>query len=274
MTYFGAGKEAMTKPQYTCGRLAGIVFGLVLGAVAVSADEWGNLKGQFLYGGDPPQPDKLTITKDEQECCQHNLVDESLVVQREDHGLRSVVVFLYPARDQQVAVHPSYDADEKAEWKLDNQACRFDPHVLLLWKRHTLLIGNSDPIGHNAMVDTRKNRPINVTIPSGETIRHKFTLEEREPIAVSCSIHPWMRAWLLVRDNPYMAVTDEHGRFEIKNLPVGKWEFAFWQERASFLTDVVLNGQPVRWKRGRTEIEIKPGDNDLGVVTIEPAALK
>ncbi len=171
-------------------------------------------------------------------------------------------------------IHASYEADAKSDRKLDNDACRFNPHVLLLWKQQTLLIGNSDPIGHNAMVDTRKNPPINVTIPSGETVRHTFALAEREPVSVSCSIHPWMRGWLLIRDNPYMAVTDEHGKFEIKNLPVGKWEFAFWQERSSFLTDVAVNGKESHWKRGRVEIDIQPGDNDLGVVTVQPAALK
>ncbi len=247
---------------------------LFVGVASASADQWGNLKGQFLYGGDAPQPAKLSITKDEQECCQHNLVDESLVVQPENHGLSNVIVFLYSARNQQVAIHPSYELDEKSDRKLDNKRCRFDPHVLLLWKKHALVVGNSDPIGHNAMVDTRRNPPINVTIPAGETIRHTFTLEEREPVAVSCSIHPWMRAWLLIRDNPYMAVTDEHGKFEIKNLPVGKWEFAFWHERASFLTDVTVNNKPAGWKRGRADIEIKPGDNELGVVTVEPAALQ
>ncbi len=48
-----------------------------------------------------------------------------------------------------------------------------------------------------------------------------------------------MRGWLLVRDTPYMAVTDQQGRFQIKGLPVGQWEFAFWHERAQFLTEVV-----------------------------------
>ena len=87
-------------------------------------------------------------------------------------------------------------------------------------------------------------------------------------MSVSCSIHPWMRGWLLVRDTPYMAVTDQDGRFEIKRLPVGQWEFAFWHERAQFLTTVVQEGRKVTWKRGRTRLAIKPGSNELGVVTV------
>lgn len=40
-----------------------------------------------------------------------------------------------------------------------------------------------------------------------------------------------------------MALTDEHGRFEIRNLPVGSWRFAAWHERTGeiFLLDMTLN---------------------------------
>ena len=62
------------------------------------AAEWGNVKGQFLYDGNPPEPAKLRITKDEEECCKHELVDESLVVNGENHGLKNVVIYLYQER--------------------------------------------------------------------------------------------------------------------------------------------------------------------------------
>jgi len=238
------------------------------------AAEWGNVKGQFLYDGDPPKPAKLRITKDEEECCKHDLVDESLIVNRENHGLKNVVIYLYLGRGDTVPVHDSYIATGKQERKLDNLACRFDPRVVLLWKSQTLRIGNSDPIGHNALIDTRKNPPINVTIPSGGSFKHSFQLQEREPVPVSCSIHPWMRGWVLVRDSPYMAVTDKDGKFEIKNLPVGQWEFVCWHEKASFLTEVVRAGKRAEWKRGRVQVRIKGGDNDMGAVTVRPTQFK
>ena len=260
--------------------LLGICLLLVLVLIGpVRAVEWGDLKGQFLYDGDPPEPAKLRITKDEEECCKHDLVDESLVVggKKGDgakHGLKNVVVYLYPARGEMVPVHASYAVEAKQERKLDNLACRFDPRVVLLWKSQSLRVGNSDPIGHNALIDTQKNPPINVTIPSGGSYQHSFPLQEREPVPVSCSIHPWMRGWVLVRDVPYMAVTDKDGRFEIKNLPVGEWEFACWHERASFLTEVERSGKPNKWKRGRVKLQIQPGENDLGVVAVKPTLFR
>ncbi len=245
----------------------GIMFGFVLPGYLL-AGEWGNLCGQYVYDGEPPEPAKLRITKDEDECCKHRLVDESLVVNKENHGLKNVVIYLLPGRDVTVPVHPRYAATARQTRRLDNLACRFDPRVVLLWKRQTLVIGNSDPIGHNAMIDARKNRPLNVTIPSGGSFRHRFAVAERAPVSVSCSIHPWMRGWILVRDTPYMAVTDKDGKFTIKNLPVGEWEFVVWHEKPTFVTDVVRSEEPCHWKRGRFRWQIKSGDNDLGVVHV------
>jgi hypothetical protein len=42
-------------------------------------------------------------------------------------------------------------------------------------------------------------------------------------IQVGCDVHPWMSAWLHVMPNPYFAVTDAEGRYEIKGLPPGKY---------------------------------------------------
>ena len=49
---------------------------------------------------------------------------------------------------------------------------------------------------------------------------------------VVCNIHPWMKAYILSLDHPYMAVTGEDGTFEIKNMPAGQHEFQFWHEIA------------------------------------------
>jgi hypothetical protein len=227
------------------------------------------LCGTFLYVGEPPTAQKLKITKDQEECCRHHLVDESLVVDKASRGIKNVVICLWPGPDQTVPVHERYLEGQRAI-TLDNLACRFDPRIVLLWTTDALIIGNSDPIGHNVMIDTRKNPPVNVTIPSGARQRHQFLRQEPEPVAVSCSIHPWMRGWVVIRNTPYMAVTDDNGEFILDNLPVGTWDFACWHERAGFLTDVVRGGMPVKWRRGRLRVEIRPGENDLGTIELQP----
>jgi hypothetical protein len=71
-----------------------------------------------------------------------------------------------------------------------------------------------------------------------------------------------MTGYLLVRDNPYMAVTAKDGSFEIKNLPEGELEFQVWHEVPGILE--------VRdWKRGRFKFTVEAEKTrDLGTIEV------
>ena len=42
-------------------------------------------------------------------------------------------------------------------------------------------------------------------------------------LPVRCNNHPWMQAFVNVSPNPFFAVSDENGHFEIKGLPPGTY---------------------------------------------------
>jgi plastocyanin len=237
------------------------------------AEEWGDLTATFVYDGEIPSESPLKVTTDVEFCGKFKLVDESLVVNPESKGIANVFAYLYIGRtDTPPKVHPSYDKSAKDEVTVDNNKCRFEPHAAVLRSSQTLLMTNSDEVGHNCKVDTIINSPINYTIPAGGKLKHQFTVAERLPSRVSCSIHPWMSGWLLVKDNPYMAVSDENGKLVIKNLPVGQWTIQFWQEKAGYISDVIQDGKPAKWSRGRLEVKIAPGENHLGTIKLGEAA--
>ena len=231
---------------------------------------WGNLSGTFIYDGDPPPPKKLRITQDMALCTRHDVFDESLVVNKENSGLANTIVFLYQKRASDLLpIHPSYDATATAKVTLDNVKCRFQPHVLVLRTSQILVVGNLDEVGHNTKIDTFNNPPINPMSPAGSTFEYRFGEAELRPAKVSCSIHPWMSARVFLRDDPYFAVTDKNGKFEIKNLPIGDWQFQVWHERGT-ISEVTLDGQSSSWKRGRFTTTIKSGENDLGEIKVAP----
>lgn len=241
---------------------------------SLHAQQWGDLTGQFIYDGTPPTASPVTVTKDIEVCGKHMLVNESLVV-GPDGGLANVVVYLYLGLgDTKPEVHSSYAESEKAEVALDNDKCRFAPHIALLRTSQTLVIGNKDAVGHNTKIDTFANAPINPIIPAGGQLSQQFPAEERLPVPVSCSIHPWMQAYLVVKEHPYIAASDASGKFVIKNLPAGTWTFQAWQEKAGYVSDVTLNGSPTEWSRGRFEITIEPGVNDLGEIKVAASAFQ
>jgi hypothetical protein len=78
-----------------------------------------------------------------------------------------------------------------------------------------------------------------------------------------------MKGWVLVRPNPFFAISSEDGTFEIKGLPAGQdLEFQVWQEKAGFVTAVKLKDKATTWERGRFKQKLKAGDNDLGEVKL------
>ena len=83
-----------------------------------------------------------------------------------------------------------------------------------------------------------------------------------------------MKAFVLIRESPYAAVTDENGTFEIKNLPAGEWTFQFWHEKAKYLDKVSVDGKETKWKKGRTKVTIAAGDNDMGTISVAAKEFK
>lgn len=250
----------------------------VVAAVAMASSvqaEWGTLKGKFVLGGDAPKANPIVITKDQEVCGKHALVDETLTVNPSNKGIQGIVLYMDVARGKKAPeAHPSYADTATAEVRLDNIGCRYEPHVILLRTSQTLVVGNKDSIGHNTKVDTLKNRPINPIIPANGEIKEKFPQEERLPTKVSCSIHPWMNAIVVIKDTPYMAVTDADGNFVIENVPVGKVGFQVWQEKAGYIDSVTIGGKKTKWSKGKFEHDLKAGDNDLGEIQVDLATFK
>jgi hypothetical protein len=241
-----------------------IVVGCMVGSA--QAQEWGDLEGTFLFKGTPPTPAKITATKDPEFCGKHPLVEEAVVVNKDNKGLANVVVYL--ADTARPKIHPDYEKDAKAEVALDNENCRFSPHVQGIRTGQTLVIGNKDPVGHNTKADFFVNTPFNDLIPAGGNAKKTFSKAEGQPSPVSCSIHPWMNAHLLIREDPYFAISDKDGKFVIKNLPTGEHTFVVWSNK--FLSNVTVNGKAPMpaWARGRVKMNIKAGTNSLGTVDV------
>ena len=83
-----------------------------------------------------------------------------------------------------------------------------------------------------------------------------------------------MNARVLIKDSPYMAVTDKDGKFAIKNLPVGEHTFQVWQEASGYVSSVSIDGKKTKWSKGRFDFTVQDGDNDMGVIKVGPSLFK
>lgn len=247
---------------------AAFVAVLSLGVGSAASAQTATLKGKFVYDGEPPKPVKLDcgptgqINKDVQTCCKVEHFDQSLVVNKGGE-IANIVVYV---RTRNLKVPAELAAAQKQPVLLDNEDCKFKPHVIGLMKGQKLLVGNSDNVGHNTNIAAQNFNPI---VAAGKQVESEPKTITLIPNQVSCNIHPWMTAWVLVRPDPFFAISAEDGTFEISGLPAGQeLEFQVWQEKSGFVTAVKLGDKATTWQRGRFKQKLKAGENDLGEIKV------
>ncbi len=185
--------------------------------------------------------------------------------------MANAVVFIYTRKP--LAVHPDFEAAAKEPALLDNKGCRFEPHVLAVRTGQPLQVGNSDPVGHNTNAAFVLNPTFNQMITTGSPVSMTLTKPEPVPAAVACNIHPWMKGYVVVRDDPYVAISNDKGEFEIKNISVGQHEFVFWHEGKGNMKNLALKAGKTD-RRGRAKLKIAAGETlDLGEIKVPLAAL-
>lgn len=228
----------------------------------------GELRGRFVYVGNPPERKKLKVDKDVDCCGKYDIRDESLMVGPEK-GLGNVFVYV---RTRGIPVPSDLAQRVPKRVTLDNHECIFKPHCMAIWYPvQEFYIVNSDPIAQNVAFSPLGDLPANIILapaPGDNTDAvWRFRRSQTEPVLIVCNYHPWESAYVLPRDNPFFAISDLQGNFVIPNLPPGEWEFQIWHERVRQLD---LPQAP----RGRLVVPIKPGTNDLGVINVTPDRLK
>jgi plastocyanin len=217
----GTSKRRDSVKLKNVGRLRRIVVlvlgGLALGVLPVTG---ATISGTVTFDGTPPAPEKLQVTKDPEKCGTEQ-VSEALVI-GEGKGIQYVVV--------SIANAPSGQLDTAREVELDQQGCRFTPHVVVVPAGATLVVRNSDGIMHNLHTFSKANPSINKAQPGFKKTMPVSSFKQPEIIKVQCDMHGWMRAWVVVTNTPYTVVTDAAGRFQLPEVPAGTYTLKFWHE--------------------------------------------
>lgn len=183
------------------------------------------ITGKVTYEGPEPKRRRLDTRADPK--CEEMHEDDPLVSEQEvvseDGEVKNV--FVYVSNPPEGEYPPS---DEPAI--LNQEGCRYEPHVFGLVAGTELEIHNSDPTLHNIRSFARTNRPFNYGQPEGYKPRTKTYEKPEEAIKIKCDVHPWMLSYLWVMEHPFFAVTDEEGNYEIPALPPGEYTVTAWHE--------------------------------------------
>jgi len=240
-------------------------------AAAATGTGWATIRGQFVFDGNPPQMTPYNVTKEHNICSINGKppLQETLLVDSASSGIKNVAIYLREAS----RVHDSAAA-RSDNVEFDQKHCVFLSHVVGVTVGQSLEIKNSDPTGHNTNI---LGVGFNQLIPEGGAIPYKVQKEAAMPAKVVCSIHPWMVAYMLPRENGYFAVTDDQGRFEIANVPAGEEvEFQVWHESGAAPGNGLVGATPdtpdMKWSnRGRVTLVLQP-DEVKEIKVVVPAS--
>src|SRR3989454_10462575 len=175
------------------GAARGAVRALALGGWTrhppLPAQGGAKVTGKIKFVGTKPAMPKIDMTEEPKCKAKYQGVptDETVVVNA-NGTLANVFVYV------KSGLPASYQAPAPAgPVTLDQDGCRYHPHVLGIQVGQTLAIKNSDGILHNIKAKAKANRPFNISQPAVMTSTKTFDKPE-VMVALECNVHGWMHA--------------------------------------------------------------------------------
>jgi plastocyanin len=152
-------------------------------------------------------------------------------------GLENVFVYLKDGLD-------GYGFDTPTQpVKLDQQGCRYQPHVIGVRVGQPIEFTTSDATLHNVHALAQANREFNFGLELPGTKQTRTFSKPEVLVAFKCDVHSWMRAYAGVVDHPYFAVTANGGAFDLKDLPAGTYTIEAVHEKLGSQTQRVTIGE-------------------------------
>jgi len=194
------------------------------------------LQGRVRLVGRPAKLTALKVTMDEA-ACGKTAPNERLIV-GPGGGVKNAVVWLDAIED---APRPSPKTA-----RLDQKACVFVPHVQVVPVGSRLDLYNSDRVAHSVQAHHLESDATLFSVALPPAKGHKPRPQQlKEPgiVELRCGAeHGWSSAFIHVAEHPWYAVTDEAGRFEIRDAPSGEWVLRVWHESWQ-----VVREDPLEW---------------------------
>ena len=164
---------------------------------------------------------------------------------------------------------PGSMAEKKPTAILDQKACKYIPHVMVVRAGTKLKVKNSDSAEHNihGYYLSSATTSWNFTTPadSEPTSTADTKMKKAGKYILKCDIHPWMNAYVHAVSNPYFAVTGNDGQYSIADIPPGKYTLEVWHESIVEVPQMGKGGKIQSYTYGddwveSREIEIKAGE--------------
>lgn len=203
-----------------------LIVPLALALAAPALAQGGSIDGKVTLSGTPPRKKLIRMGADPN-CLKINAgkkVFFETVVADENGGLANV--FVHIKGDVGSSAPPSAPA------VIEQNGCKYEPHVVGLVVGQKLRVVNNDETLHNIHSGSElKGNEFNVSQPRAGMTRD-FDLKDKEVMMrIKCDVHNWMEGFVGVMSHAYFAVSDAGGGFKLPDgIPAGKYTVEAWHE--------------------------------------------
>jgi hypothetical protein len=184
------------------------------------------ITGTVLFEGTPPAP--VPVKQEGDPVCAAKVSELKPEVTQEvvvtDGKLANVFVYISKG------ISGTYAAPTDPV-VLDQEGCRYHPHVLGIMTGQKLQVKNSDATLHNIHAMAKENESFNLAQMTQGKVDEKVFDKPEVMIPISCDVHGWMRSYIGVLPHPFFSVTSTDGSFALKGLPPGKYTLTAWHEK-------------------------------------------
>ncbi len=191
----------------------------------ITVSDGGAVKGKVSLGSAKVNTAEFTISKDPQIC--GTGIRKVPMVRANGDALLDAVVYLVKVKKGKAM------PKSLSTLKLNQKGCSFAPYLSVMSNKGTLEALNSDPTLHNIHVYEEIGRArrtvFNVSQPDqGSVVKKKISLRRGDGLKIECDAHDFMHAFAFVAKNPYFAVVNDKGEYQIKDIPPGDYVIQVW----------------------------------------------
>ena len=197
----------------------------------------GNIAGSIMLEGTPPAPEAIRMNADP--VCLTEATDTETEYYRvgESGGLGNVFVYVKEGLEGRTFPPVSDPVP------LEQDGCRYIPHVFGIRVGQTLEVINADPTLHNIHATPATNAEFNTGQPIEGMVYERVFDSVEVMVPFKCDVHSWMNAYVGVLDHPYFEVTGTDGSFDLSGLPPGDYVVEAWHEMLGTQTQNVTVGE-------------------------------
>lgn len=202
---------------------------------AITVASPGRIAGTVEFDGPFPADTVIQLTSDQTGCGQ-SVTDHR--VERAGNRVAGVAVWLTDIREGKAL-------PIERRFELENEDCILFPRVQAVLAGGTLDVLSADVAMHtNRFIDVATGQlqalaPFN---DNGQVVPFDKLLTKPAELEVTCELHPWTKAYVLVLDHPYFAMTGKAGDFSIDGVPPGTYHLRAWHPVLGLVDQTVTVG--------------------------------